>query len=454
MNIPSISYSSLIAVLREANISYSFIDANAENLSLKEIMQRIQEIDPEYVGVSSNIAFAYQSCVLCGKIRLEFPNISVIMGGPWVSATYDYVLRNRFADIVIIGEGDHTIIEILKEAPESLNSIKGIAFWDRTNKKVILTPKRPIIDDLNTLPFPKWEDFPPSSKYFVYHRHKNFYPILTTRGCPYACINCTKIVHGYKVRSRSIEHVISEVKYLKDTFNCEELLIEDDFFNYDLERSKEFFNTLIKENLHFSIELLGVRADNITEEIVILMKKAGVYKVSVGIESATPRVLKVLGKKLDLVKANKAIDLFSAHGIIVLGFFMIGIPTETTSEILNTIRFASNSNLDLAYISRIIAFPGTKLFDIITEGREITDDYLKPVAIDYLDIKNQFDPKKQKTLNTKLKRLFLLFYFVFYLNPRRIFRYLRKVKSLMEFYQMAKNTFVMLTNTLFAIFER
>lgn len=135
MNIPSISYSSLIAVLREANISYSFIDANAENLSLKEIMQRIQEINPEYVGVSSNIAFAYQSCVLCGKIRLEFPNISVIMGGPWVSATYDYVLRNRFADIVIIGEGDHTIIEILNEAPESLNSIKGIAFWTERIKK-------------------------------------------------------------------------------------------------------------------------------------------------------------------------------------------------------------------------------------------------------------------------------------------------------------------------------
>ncbi|MHA1371292.1 MAG: B12-binding domain-containing radical SAM protein, partial [Promethearchaeota archaeon] len=229
----SLGLAMIAAVLKEAGHDVHIIDATAERLNIYRLEKRVLKINPDVIGITTNIAFA-RKAYLTGKwFKKKHPRFKVMFGGPWATVRYDFLLKNGAADYVVIGEGERTVVELFDaiEGKVGLDRVKGIAYRD--DSRIIKTPPRELIEDLDSLPFPAWELFPPPNKYFNKTSGKRFYPICTSRGCPLGCIHCSKIVHGYKLRTRSIENIIAELKYLKKKFNMNGIIVTDDNFNYD-----------------------------------------------------------------------------------------------------------------------------------------------------------------------------------------------------------------------------
>ncbi len=168
-------------------------------------------------------------------------------------------------------------------------------------------------------------------------------PIFTSRGCPFGCIYCHN-VFGKKFRARSAENVLDELSMLKREYNIGEIEIIDDCFNIDLSRAKEIARGIIDRKLDIAISFPnGIRADHMDKELVDLLKEAGTYRVYYAVETASPRLQKLIRKNVDLDRPKEIVDYTAAQGIMTCGFFMMGFPTETEEEIRMTIDYACRS---------------------------------------------------------------------------------------------------------------
>ncbi len=427
---PPLALGFLAASLEREGYTYDILDATAENLTHMQIFESISRINPEFIGITTNIALKYALLVQSHLIKKHFPQIKIIMGGPLATAEYKMLLTKHYADVVVLGEGEFTLIELIK-SPEwtkgILSSIPGIAFL--SNAGVESTGCKEPIKDLDSLGYPKWDKFP----IFKYdnktlHRAMPYFPIMMSRGCPYDCINCTKIIHGYNTRYRSVESIIAELDYLKTRFNFREIIVTDDNFNANLHHAKDILRAIIKfrKQHQFKIQLMnGIRADVIDEEFADLAKNAGVYKAGIGIESGSQKVIKFLQKNLDLTKVPEAIRILRSRGIIVDGFFMMGIPVETRSSLIYSVYFADKLDIDVAYFHKLIIFPGTQLFDYVKNHTTIISNELDSHAINFFSTPLPFQTDKLK--DSDVVKALRYANIRFFCNPRRLFRLLKSL---------------------------
>ncbi|MBC8204623.1 MAG: radical SAM protein, partial [FCB group bacterium] len=187
-------------------------------------------------------------------------------------------------------------------------------------------------------------------------------PVVSTRGCPYGCTYCHNIF-GRKLRKRSPENVIAELKWLKEKLAIEEIEYIDDVFNLDIKRAKLIMDMMIAEklNLKFSFPN-GLRADQMDEELIDKMKAAGCYRINYAIESGSDRIQKQIHKNLNLERAMEIINYTAEKNISVGGFFMLGFQDETESEMRRTIDFALKSKCHTASFFILTPFPGTEMY--------------------------------------------------------------------------------------------
>ncbi|MHA1369827.1 MAG: B12-binding domain-containing radical SAM protein [Promethearchaeota archaeon] len=425
----------IAAVLREDGHTVRVADALAENMSDENVLSIIEEFHPDLIGITTNISNSYKACVIAAHIRLTFPKIPVVMGGPWATTEYEYILNKRFATYIVIGEGEITIKELCEKLQERAGSdelwkVKGIAFKDPSGR-IIKTPRRPLIEDLDSIPFPAWDLFPSYRKYPFLHRKEPYFPIMTTRGCPMDCNHCTKVVHGYKYRKRSWQNVISELYYLKRNFGLGQIFIVDDTFTLDRKRTLKIFDEIIKRGFNINIFFSnGVRADTIDHKMAKKMKEAGVIEVALGIESGNQNIVNKIGKKLDLKKVENAVRLLKKFKINTMGFFIFGHPWDDFNTMTQTYRFAKKLDLDHPFFFRAMAFPGTRLYDLVKrEGKFIRDKKnLNFESYNLGEATFEIWNLKTKDLNKAFKR-----YYVFYfLRPQKIIKLMRSVKSYYE----------------------
>jgi radical SAM superfamily enzyme YgiQ (UPF0313 family) len=166
------------------------------------------------------------------------------------------------------------------------------------------------------------------------------------------------------MRYRSLENIKMELDYLKQTLHCKEIMIFDDNFNINLDRAKEILKLIIHEKYNFKIQFPNaIRADFFDEEFAKLLKAAGTYKVAIGIESGVQHIVNKIGKNLDLQRVPQTVFLLKKYGIIVWGYFILGFPEESVSDIYRTIQFAKTLNLDNAEFFELMIFPGTRIFE-------------------------------------------------------------------------------------------
>jgi len=359
----------LQAVLRKAKHETEVIDNNILNLPNAEVAERCG--NSGIVAISMTTPTFGNVKELCEKImELGDNRPKIVLGGAHPTIAPKECLD--FADFVVVGEGEETIIELVDAlgngAKESaLKRIRGLGF--SLGGKKTVNEKREFNRELGRLPFPDWAGFPIEKYGSALRVSGRSLPVTTSRGCPYGCVYCFKVLFGRIFRARPPKNVADEIEYLRDEFGIREFQIADDAFAADRERAKEICRELIRRKIKIPWSMPnGIRAGSLDAELVILMKKAGLEYVGIGVESGSQKLLDRIGKQQTLDEVRGAVRLLKSNKIETVGFFMFGLPGETKETMEQTVKFAKELDLDYCSISMTTPYPGTRLYDEIKAG--------------------------------------------------------------------------------------
>jgi len=354
----------------------------------------------------------------------------VVFGGPYPSSDPELALGDPCVDAAVTGEGEETFNELVRviagegprwREPGTLGAVAGLAFMQEG--AVRRTGARAPIEDLDSLPTPAWDLI----DYRRYWRRggmasvgkRPYLTMFTSRGCPYRCVFCHNIF-GKTFRARSPESVAGEAAELM-RLGAGDIEILDDIANYRQERFDRMLELMLERGLHPALSFPnGVRADLLSESSVDLLKKVGTGEISVAVETASPRLQKLLRKNISLDKVSRAIDMMAARRIFTRGFFMLGLPTETEQEIRATARFARQSRLHLALFFTPNPYPGTELYTMFAEAGKLPAA-ARPGDYDYFG--SAFNGSQVTA--ALYRRLYRQAYYGFYLNPLRAMRIAR-----------------------------
>jgi len=354
------------------------------------IRQRLDEYEPELVGIRS-LSIGKEAFHITAKtVKKWNPQCFVAAGGPYPTDDPDDSLKSGLVDCTVIGEGEVAFTELIEKLlnKEDWSDIHGIAF--KQNGHIAKSiPRTPIVD-LDSIPFPDYTlvDLERFSNQFLTFTSKISKPhanIMTSRGCPFRCAYCHNIL-GKKFRVRSPENVLNEIRYIYNTYGITDFQIIDDIFNLDLARAKRICDLIIESGMKLTFSFPNaIRGDRVDEELMDKMAEAGTKFISYAVETASPRLQKLIRKHLNLDKVYKAIEYTTKVGIVTRGFFMLGFPTETEEEVLQTIEYAKSSALCGATFFTVVYFPGTELYKLArTLGYFQNEDY--DVQRDYVNV--------------------------------------------------------------------
>jgi len=369
------------------------IDGTKYRVGLRneELADRIRRWSPDVVGI--NIPFSGWSkgaFEVASIVKSIDKGIITVLDGQHPSARPEECLTHPNIDFVVIGEGEHTIFELVnvleRGITRDLKKIRGIAFTK--NGKNVITPPRPEIQDLDSLPFPA-RHLLPMDKYFAAVKEnplrgeicKPWATMITSRGCPYNCVFCTvHIVMGKKWRGRSPENVVDEIEQLIHTYHIKQIDFYDENMTLDKKRMETICDLIVKRGL--DIEWYapnGVRADTLDENLLKKMKKSGCKGLRVAPESGVQRVVdQIVKKNLKLTEVERAVVLSKKMGIKVGCFFVIGLIGETKEDIKETIKYAyklRQLGADKFYFSIATPIYGTELYEQAKQGGFLRDNF-------------------------------------------------------------------------------
>jgi len=347
----------------------------------EDLIKVIRKISPDVIGIQCytvHLKFIKEVFKAVKKINKD---IICVVGGPHPSAVPEETIKwfSNELDYGFLGEaevGFSKLLDIISSNSNSsaLESVPGL-FWMKKSGIKINEPK--FVENLDDLGFPAWDmirpDTYPEAQHGAFFKRFPIAPIMVTRGCPYPCTFCAgSKISGKKVRRHSIKYVLDQIEQLYRDFRIREFHIIDDNFSFDLSYAKDLLRGLIGLGLDISWATPnGVRLDRLDHELLMLMKQSGLYLISVGIESGSDRVLKLMKKGTNVSQIKSAIKMIRSVGIEVAGFFILGYPGENRDEIEETIRLACSLDLIRANFFTYLPFPGTESFNELQDNGEL-----------------------------------------------------------------------------------
>lgn len=340
--------------------AYEQILSDLTNPIWREVEDRIRTFRPDIVGITA-MTPKYSSAVNVAKIVKQFdPSVSVVMGGPHPTVLPTETAKNGCVDAVVRGEGEYSFLELENafENGKVPRNILGITY--KHNNRIVSNPNRPLIEDIDKLPFPARDLVLDKESYFA----QAFGVMFTSRGCPYSCIFCaSNKIWGKRVRFRSPENVVAEIKYVCKIYGTRYFQFEDDTFTLNKKRTERICDLIKQEDLDIEW-CCDTRTDLITDDLLKKMRAAGCTSVNLGIESGNENILKISKKGITLNQTRNAVKLTKKHGLKVTTYFMIGLLGETKDTIMDTINFMYELSPDMTCLSITTAYPGTELFEM------------------------------------------------------------------------------------------
>lgn len=363
---PPLGVGFLASYLKTQGIDVKIIDALRDNLSNQKILELILQENPVAVGITCLSAFYNEVVEL--SLLVKKNNIRCLIGGVHPTFLPYKTLVDSKADYVICGEGEIALAKLIK-ANFINDNIKGVYSLENLKDENQVFEKGEIIENLDEISFPDWQQLNPNLYPKAPHGAiaKNF-PIgiiTTSRGCPYECVFCASPqFYGRKIRYRSAENVIEEIKYLIDSYGVKEIHFEDDNLTLNREHIEKICNLIIENKLNISWACPnGIRADKVDEKLIKLMAQSGCYYFAYGIESANAKILENIKKRETIDIIEKSIEIADKCGISCQGFFIFGLPGETKETIEESINFARKSKLSRAQFLILDVLPGCELWD-------------------------------------------------------------------------------------------
>lgn len=405
---PPLGLAYVAAVLKQANHQVKIIDLNVESVDY----QTLPYSDFDLVGISVDTT-RYPVALKIAEAAKRQKRM-VVAGGQHVTFFDSEALFSGWFDFVVRGEGEYTMLDLVQHIEEgnSFQEVKGISFL--SDGELIRTPSRPLIQDLDSLPYPA-RDLLPLQNYTVTLKGRFMTPALTSRGCPFNCDFCSASqFFGRKWRTRSIENVMEELELLYENYGYRAVAFFDDHFTLNPNRMVEFCENILKNNWDLYWWAFS-RVDSVVknEELVELMAKAGLKQVFIGFESGNQEVLDNYGKDLSVDNAFKAVEILKKYKITVWASFIIGALNETKKTIKQTIKFANRLNPEYIQFGILTPYPGTALFEKV-KNRLLTTNWSKFWAGDPVIKLDKLSPRE-------LKKLFWRAHLSFYGRPKRLF---------------------------------
>jgi len=420
---PPMGLAYISAVLEKEGINCNIVDLNL--FRKINVLDEVKKFNPNFIGISVNISSIQSAIDICNNIKKEY-DIPIIFGGPYATSCSEELILKSSVDCIVRGEGEFTMLEIVKHGVKGFNKIKGISYKDNGIKH---NPNREINTNLDILPFPSWHLLPNLRLYKGRIRRKPVGYILTSRGCPYQCIYCNKNIFGLKFRARSPNNIIEEISLLVNNYGVKEIEILDDNFTLDINRANTILDMIIEKEFKILISFEnGIRADRLTPELIKKMKKAGVYKVGIGVESGSPRILEKIRKSLDLDKVKESVSLLKKEGILVSAFFMLGLPGDNEESMKQTIGFAKELNPYIANFAVTVPLPGTDLYDLINKKGNLSNN-LKGGFYNISGSHYEIEGLDSKVVEEYLSKAYKEFYFRF----SKFIEFLVNTRSYSEF---------------------
>ncbi|MFA6217530.1 MAG: radical SAM protein [Candidatus Omnitrophota bacterium] len=341
----------------------------------KEVFSALSDLKPDIVGISSLTADRIQALAITSLIKQYNPLIKVILGGYHPTFMYRQLMENYpFIDYIVRGEGELTLLKLLEtlKCGEATNKIPGLVCRDSRGKVLEGVPGE-IIQDLDSLPFPCYDDIP-----ITLLRKANYFSVMASRGCVFKCSYCSGAnFHGYRTRSRRVDNIIEELKYLKYRFNARAIYFSDAAFGSDPALADEFCEKILKEDLKMSFAF-QTRAEYVNYGILKKLKMAGLRGITFGMESGSLNILKNAGRNPSLEILKKAVNYSKKLEIKTRINIIIGWPEETKNDINDTMGIIHDMRPNQIRIYTLVIFPGTNIYEqakaegIINDGFWLT----------------------------------------------------------------------------------
>jgi magnesium-protoporphyrin IX monomethyl ester (oxidative) cyclase len=379
----------LAAVLDKAGYKVEILDAFMSDstprtigdtveigLTHDKIREEIKQRKPDILGVANPFSTQIEHAQRVADAAKEAnPEILTVVGGPHVTAVpKEFLSQSKNVDIAVVGEGEYSLLEIAQSsgAQPKLRGIKGIAY--RENGEIKLNPPRPLIKNLDELPYPAYH-LVDMEQYLNPRRieYRSFKPralaMITSRGCPHQCCFCSVHLHmGRGFRANSPGYVADHLQFVVDKYDVRNVFFEDDNLTFDLDRMADICDQIVKRGIKFHWETPnGIRADRLTETLLKKMKKSGCRSVFFGVESGDQWVSdNIIHKDLDLKKVEEIAKICKKIHLKSGAFYIIGFPGERKENMHKTVEFALHLKRDYDVgMHLLIATPsfGTKLYE-------------------------------------------------------------------------------------------
>jgi len=417
--LPPLGLAYMAALLTESNYEVNIIDLNAG-----QDQQFIPDDNCDLVGITLDTSRYYKGMKYARTLKSK--GTKVVVGGPHASFMADEILGSGSADFVVRGEGEHTMLELVTALTEggNLEEIRGLSYL--SDNQVIHNADRTYSDDLDTLPFPARHLLDMDKYRTSKLGTRSITSILTSRGCPYQCSFCASSkLAGTSWRARSVESIIEEIQFVKDTYGYRAFAFVDDNFTLNPQRVIDLCKEISKRGWDIHWWCFS-RVDTIVRnpEMVSLMYEAGCRSTYIGIESRNQETLDSYNKKISAEISREAISILKDNKIEMTASFIIGALNENKEMVEDTLRFAKSLNPNTVSFTILTPYPGTDLFEQVKD-RIITFDWRKYDGIHSVIRLKHFKPMQ-------LQLTVLRFYISFYL------RSLASIKDFLKFYLRRK----------------
>lgn len=365
--------------------------------SFEHFKKNILQCKPDIVGLYTNLMTKLNVLKIIRFIKdtPELKNIKIILGGPEVRNHVTNFLHYG-ADVIVLGEGEETMHDLLEHFNDTtstnLLTVNGIAFKNNEGE-IVHTPERTRIKEVNELPFPNRKKVN-LQLYFDAWKNKHgesAISVSTMRGCPYTCKWCSRAVYGQSYRRRSAALVADELECIQQNYTVDTIWFVDDVFTISHKWLAEFATEVEKRNLKIKYECI-TRADRLNEEVIQLLKKSGCFRVWIGAESGSQKIIDAMDRRVKVGQVREMIQLAKKYGVQSGTFIMVGYPGETEKDIEETVHHLKISDPDLFTITVAYPIKGTPLYQEV-ENNFITEIDWEEMTDRQIDFKRAYSRK-------------------------------------------------------------